>query len=50
VVDVPLGGTCVQAMCRGRLLVENQVGEVQARGGIGRGGGAGQGGAGRVCI
>ena len=33
------GGTCVSAMCRGRHRVESLVGEVQARGGAGLGGG-----------
>ena len=31
------GDTFVEAMCRGRHRVENRVGEVQARGGAGRG-------------
>ena len=38
VLCVAPGGTCVSAMCRGRHRVENRVGEVQARGGAGRGG------------
>ena len=35
---VARGDTCVSAMCRGRHRIEKRVGEVQARGGAGRGG------------